>query len=115
MSLPDRLQSGWYERKIWECSCSTALLSAAHLRDLQVLGSGLLEDALVGEARKGWADVVLLAHLKVLAEVLVTAPPVKMDHADALVTTHLMEVGVPHIVLDSVNRHSSVAVERPVS
>lgn len=69
----------------------------------------------MGEARKSRTDVVLLAHLEVLAEVLVTAPPVQMDHADALVTTHLMEVRVPDIVLDSVNRHSSVAVELSVS
>ena len=58
---------------------------------------------------------MLLAHLEVLAEVLVTAPPVEMDHAEALVTAHLMEVGVSHVVLDAISWESPVTVQGAVS
>eukprot|EP00353_Schmidingerella_taraikaensis_P010687 CAMPEP_0185567994 /NCGR_PEP_ID=MMETSP0434-20130131/1095_1 /TAXON_ID=626734 ORGANISM="Favella taraikaensis, Strain Fe Narragansett Bay" /NCGR_SAMPLE_ID=MMETSP0434 /ASSEMBLY_ACC=CAM_ASM_000379 /LENGTH=244 /DNA_ID=CAMNT_0028182369 /DNA_START=202 /DNA_END=932 /DNA_ORIENTATION=- len=94
--------------------CSAAFVGVAHLRDLEVLGSGLLEDGLVGEAGQSGLDVLLLAHLEVLAEVLVTAPPVEVDHADPLVTADLMEVGVPDVVLDPVDGHSAIAIELAV-
>ena len=87
----------------------------AHLRDLEVLGRGLLEDGLVGEAGKSGLDVILLAHLEVLAEVLVTAPPVEVDHAEPLVATNLVEVGVPDVVLDPVGGQPAVTVLHTVS
>jgi len=89
---------------------STALLRVTHLGDLEVLGGRLLEDRLVSEAGKSGSDVLLLSHLEVLAEVLVTAPPVEMDHAQSLVSSDLMEVRVSDIVLDTVDRHSAVTV-----
>ena len=55
-------------------------------------------------------DVVLLSHLEVLAEVLVSAPPVSVDHTETLVSTDLMEVSVSHIVLMSVSGHTSVGM-----
>ena len=58
---------------------------------------------------------MLLAHLEVLAEVLVTAPPVQVDHAESLVTANLMEVGISHVVLDAVGRESPVTVQVAVS
>ena len=94
---------------------STAFLSLAHLRNFKVLGGCLSEDVFVGKAREGGSHVVLLAHLEVLAEVLVTAPPVQVDHAETLVASHLMEVGVPDVVLDAIGWESPVAVEVPVS
>ena len=94
---------------------STAFLGEAHLRDLKILGRGLLEDRLMGEAGQSGLDVLLLAHLEVLAEVLVTAPPVEVDHAEPLVTADLMEVGVPDIVLDPVRGKTTVAVLQAVS
>ena len=94
---------------------STALVGIAHVRDLEVLGSSLCEDGLVGEAGKSRLDVLLLAHLEVLAEVLVTAPPVEMDHADSLVTADLMEVRVPNIVLDPIGGESAITIELTVS
>ena len=93
---------------------STAFLSLAHLRNFKVLGSCLSEDVLVGKSRKSRSQVVLLAHLEVLSEVLVTAPPVQVDHAEALVASDLVEVGVPDVVLDTIGWESSVAVESPV-
>lgn len=51
-----------------------------------------------------------LSHLEVLSEVLVSAPPVGPDHVESLVSSHLMEVRVSHIVLLSVDRESSVSV-----
>ena len=84
------------------------------MRDLKVLAGGFLEDGLVGEARQSRSHIVLLAHLKVLAEVLVTAPPVQVDHIETLVTSDLMEVGVPHIVLDAIDWESSITVELSV-
>ena len=69
----------------------------------------------MGEATLSGLDVLLLAHLEVLAEVLVTAPPVRVDHAEALGTANLMEVGISHIVLDTIHRHPSVTVQGAVS
>ena len=89
---------------------STTLLRVAHLRDFEVLGSRFLEDRFVSKARQSRSEVVLFAHLEVLAEVLVTAPPVRMDHVEALVTSDLMEVGISHIVLDTIDGVSSVAM-----
>ena len=86
-----------------------------HLGDLEVLGGSLLEDRLVGEAGEGRSLIVLLAHLEVLAEVLVSAPPVEVDHAKTLVTSHLMEIGVAHVILDTVDRESAVTVHGSVS
>ena len=98
-----------------QASCSTAFTAGTHLSDLPIpVGSGLV-DRLVGEAREGRLDVVPLAKLEVLAEVLVTAPPVQVDHVDALVTAHLMEVRVSHVVLDTIGRESSVAHKVSVS
>ena len=94
---------------------STAFLGEAHLRNFKVLGSSLLEDRFVGEARQSRLDVLLLAHLEVLAEVLVTAPPVEVDHAEPLVTADLMEVGVPDVVLDPVCGETTVTVLQAVS
>ena len=58
---------------------------------------------------------MLLAHLEVLAEVLVTAPPVQVDHAQTLVTSNLMEVSVSHVVLDTVSRESAIAIQCTMS
>ena len=96
-------------------STSTAFLSSTHLCDFEVLGRGCLEDFLVSEATFGGLDVLLLAHFEVLAEVLVTAPPVEMDHADSLVTANLMEVRVPNIVLDPIGGESAITIELTVS
>ena len=96
-------------------STSTAFLSSTHLRDFEVLGRGCLEDFLVSEATFGGLDVLLLAHLEVLAEVLVTAPPVHVDHVEALGTANLMEVGISHIVLDTIDWHPSVTIQGAVS
>ena len=68
----------------------------------------------MGEATLSWLEVLLLAHFEVLAEVLVTAPPVQMDHAEALATANLMEVGISHVVLDTIHRHPSVTVQGAV-
>jgi len=52
------------------------------------LGSclSIFVDRFMVESTDGWLDVVSLSHLEVLSEVLVSAPPVKMDHADSLVS-----------------------------
>ena len=57
-----------------------------------------------------WLDSILLSHFEVLAEVLVTAPPVQVDHSQSLVSPHLMEVRVSDIVLNTVDWESSVSV-----
>ena len=69
----------------------------------------------MGKSRQGRSQVMLLAHFEVLAEVLVTAPPVEMNHAEALVTTNLMEVGVSNVVLDTIGWESPVTVQIAVS
>ena len=66
------------------------------------------------EAGQGGADPVALAHLEVLAEVLVPAPPVGPDHVEALVASDLVEVGVADVVLLAVDGEAAVAVGRAV-
>ena len=51
-----------------------------------------------------------LSHVEVLSEVLVSAPPVGMDHADSLISSNLMEVGVSNIVLLSIRWESSIGM-----
>ena len=90
-------------------------MSSTHLSDFEVLGRGSLKDFLMSKATFGGLDVLLLAHLEVLAEVLVTAPPVHVDHVEALGTANLMEVGISHIVLDTIDWHPSVTIQGAVS
>ena len=51
-----------------------------------------------------------LSHVEVLSEVLVSAPPVGVDHACLFVSSDLMEVGISHVVLLSIGWESSVGV-----
>ena len=77
------------------------------------LGVSLLSlgvEIVVVETRERWGDAVSLSHVEVLSEVLVSAPPVGVDHADPLVSSNLMEVRVSDIVLLSIGRESSVGV-----
>jgi len=67
-------------------------------------------DLLVVETGEGGSDSVALSHLEVLSEVLIAAPPVGPDHVEALVTADLMEVGVAHVVLLSVDGEAAVSV-----
>jgi len=53
---------------------------------------------------------VSLSHVEVLSEVLVSAPPVGVDHADSLISSNLMEVGVSNVVLLSIRWESSVGM-----
>ena len=62
------------------------------------------------ESRECWFDIVSLSHFEVLSEVLVSAPPVSVDHADSLVSSNLMEVRVSNVVLLSIRWHSSVGM-----
>lgn len=74
-----------------------------------VFGSlGLGVDFIVVETSLGWSDTVLLSHLEVLTEVLVTAPPVQVDHAQSLVSSLLRVVRVFEIVLLSVNWETTI-------
>ena len=50
------------------------------------------------------------SHVEVLSEVLISAPPVGVDHADSLISSNLMEVGVSDVVLLSVSWESSIGV-----
>jgi len=93
------------------CCESLCLLSLAHVVPLDVLSDGLFVEGLVVEARIAGSDVVLLAHLEVLAEVLVSAPPVAHNGGGSLVPALLMEVGVSHGVLLDVVRHGAVGLD----
>jgi hypothetical protein len=75
---------------------------------LLVLLHSLLIDWLMIEPRNGWLDVVSLSHVEVLSEVLISAPPVGVDHADSLISSNLMEVGVSDVVLLSISWHSEL-------
>ena len=51
-----------------------------------------------------------LSHIEVLSEVLISAPPICMDHACFLVSSDLMEVRVSNVVLLSIGWESSIRV-----
>ena len=86
----------------------------AHSSDGRVLSSNFVVDLFVVEARSGRSDVVTLAHFEVLSKVLVTAPPVGVDHAQTLVSADLMHVRVAHVVLLAVDGETAVAVRKSV-
>ena len=75
-----------------------------------VLRHSVRIDGLVVEAGHRWLDIVSLSHLEVLSEVLVSAPPVGVDHADSLVSSHLMEIGVSYIVLLPIGWQTSIGM-----
>ena len=51
-----------------------------------------------------------LSHVEILSEVLVSAPPICVDHSDFLVSSDLMEVCVSHVVFVTVSWETSVRV-----
>ena len=81
-----------------------------HGIDAGVLLGNIVVDLLVVEASLAGSNVVALTHLEVLTEVLVTAPPVGVNHTESLVTTNLMEVGVTNVVLLAIGRETAVLV-----
>lgn len=85
------------------------------LREFPVLLFDVGVDLFVVEAGERGSDAVALSHLEVLPEVLVAAPPVGPDHVEALVAADLMEVGVAHVVLLSVDGEAAVSVGGAVS
>jgi len=58
---------------------------------------------------------VSLSHIEVLSEVLVSAPPIGVNHACLLISSDLMEVRVSDIVLLSVSWVSSIRMRWPVN
>ena len=56
-----------------------------------------------------------LSKLEVLSEGLVSAPPVEPDHAELLVSPHLMEVRVSHVVLFMIGGHPLVVMDGQMS
>ena len=89
---------------------SSWLLRGSHDSPLGVLLKSVLINIIMIEPRKSWFDIVSLSHLEVLSEVLVSAPPVSVDHGDSLVSSDLMEVGISHIIFLVISRHSSIRV-----
>ena len=90
--------------------CSFRLLRVTHSGNGSVLSSNIAVDLFVSKSGIAGFDVILLAHLEVLAEVLVSAPPVEMDHVKSLVSANLMEIAIADIVLLSVSRETSISV-----
>ena len=62
------------------------------------------------EAGKSWSDVMSLSHVEVLSEVLVSAPPVGVDHGDSLVSSDLMRITISNVVLLSIDWESSIGM-----
>ena len=82
----------------------------AHSCDACILSSNFVVDLLMIESRKAGSDVMALAHFKVFSEVLITAPPVRVDHTKTFVTSDLVEVGVANVVLLAVNWETTILV-----
>jgi hypothetical protein len=104
LSVPSRAQPGGSEHA----------LGGADASPLRVLLEGLLVEIVVVEAGHAGLHIVLLSHVEVLSEDLVSAPPVSVNHADSLVTQVLMEVSVSDVVLVAVSGETSVRVRRIV-
>jgi len=85
-------------------------LACSEIDESLILGNSVLVDALVVETAHGWFDIVSLSHFEVLSEILVSAPPIEMDHANSLVSSHLMEVRISHVVLLTISGQTSVSV-----
>ena len=63
----------------------------------------------MGETFVTGLDVVSLPAFEVLAEVLVTAPPVEVNHTQTFDTETLMEVRVANVVLFAISRHTTLS------
>jgi len=87
----------------------------AHSRNASVGRRYLVIELFVTEARVGRANAFVLAHLEVFTEVLVTAPPVSVDHVKALVTECLMEVRVADVVLNAISGEAAAGTLGGVS
>ena len=57
---------------------------------------------------------MFLSHLEVLSEVLVSTPPVSVNHASSLLSGLLMQVGVSHVVLLAIGGQTTVGVRAVV-
>lgn len=90
--------------------CSSGLLRGSEGSPLGVLLESFFVEWLVVESGHGWLDAVSLSHVEVLSEVLVSAPPVGVDHRDSLISSNLMEVGVSNVVLLSIGWESSIGM-----
>ena len=62
------------------------------------------------ETAHSWLNIMSLSHIKVLSEVLISAPPVGVDHRNALVSSNLMEVGVSNVVLLAIDWESPICM-----
>ena len=94
--------------------CSQGFTSFTQVNVGLNLSPGLGLDWLVVEPSLRGSNAVLLPHFEVLTEVLVTTPPVEMDHAESLVSPDLMDVGISEIVLDTIDGESSISVAHGV-
>jgi len=87
---------------------SLSCLGMAHGGDAGILLCYVVVDFLVIKTAEGRSDIVLLAHFKILSEVLVAAPPIRVDHAEALVSANLVDVRVTNIVLFPVSGMATI-------
>jgi hypothetical protein len=55
-----------------------------------------------------WLNVMSLSHIEILSEVLVSAPPIGVDHTNLLVSSDLMEVGISNVVFMTISWETSV-------
>ena len=89
--------------------------SSLNLHEFIILGNSVSADLVMVEASLTRTNAILFAHLEVLAEGLITAPPIQVDHADALIALRLVEVRVTHVVFDSVRGEASIRRQLPVA
>ena len=82
----------------------------AHSCDASILSSNFIVNLLMVESRKAGSDIMALAHFEVFSEVLITAPPVRVNHTETFVTSDLVEIGVSNVVLLAVNWETTILV-----
>ena len=80
----------------------------AHSSDACILLSDVVVNLFMVKSSKRRSNVILFAHLEVFSKVLVSTPPVSVNHTQTLVTSNLMDVRVANIILFTVSWVASV-------
>ena len=78
--------------------------------ELSILLCSIFVDLLMVEPGFRGFNSMSFSHFEILSEVLFSAPPVQVDHRNTFVSSHLMEVGVSHVVLLPVSWESSISM-----
>lgn len=95
---------------IFKTNSQWASSGFSHLHEGCSLLHCILINLLMSKSTEWGSNSMSLSHFKVLSEVLISAPPIELDHTDSLISELLVEVTVSHIALLSICWHSSISM-----